>query len=93
MKFSKEERKEAANYGLRLGAPYKSVNRILLQHGWVVDHAWLKENSAHPESGMLCGEGYNAACSTAYKKNYKHLYLDLSGTNDGIPLVGVSTKP
>jgi len=96
MKFSKQERKEAAKYGLRLGEPYKSVKRNLTRQGWVVDRVWLERERSGPleDGDLICGNGYNMVCSTAFmKKNRKRLYVSLSGTNEGTPLYSVGTEP
>ena len=92
MKFTASDQRQAAKYGLKLGAPFKTTRRILLKQGWVVDRQWLKDNSLQPLDGkeMICGNGLDAACSTVFQRNDVVLELMLSGVNDGLPLVGLA---
>jgi len=95
MKFSMAEKQQASKYGLRLGSPYETVKRFLIQNGWFLDQKWMEENalSEPTKKDLICGSGWDAVCSTAYRKNGKTISLLFSGTNDGIPLVGVETEP
>jgi hypothetical protein len=89
MRFTAAERKAAAGYGLVLGAPYQTVRRQLLTHGWQLDRAWLDENAPSPvgKDEMICGSGMNASCSTAFRRGKQVLMLILSATNAGFPLI------
>jgi hypothetical protein len=89
MKFTASDQREAAKYGLKLGAPFKATKKLLLEQGWVLDRQWLTDRSSQPLDGeeMICGNGWDAACSTAFKRNDVVLELMLSGVNDGRPLV------
>lgn len=39
---------------------------------------------------MVCGNGWDATCSTVFKRNDVALELMLSGVNDRMPLVGLA---
>jgi hypothetical protein len=95
MKFSIKERQNASKYGLKLGTPYKISKQKLIKHGWNLDWGWLKDNFPEPPSkdGLYCGNGYDAVCQTAFRKNNMTLFLLLSGTNDGVPLISVDKEP
>lgn len=94
MKFSAEERKQAAALGLRLGAPYAQVRQQLAKAGWSLDQKWIGEHlmEAPADNGLVCGSGWDAVCTTAFRKNRQIISLVLSGTNDGAPLIGVETE-
>jgi hypothetical protein len=95
MKFTAEELKKASAHGLRLGATYAQVKQHLLINGWLLDRKWIRENlMTEPASdGLVCGSGMDAVCTTAFTKNRKTISLELSGINEGIPLVSVETEP
>lgn len=40
MKFTASDQREAAKYGLKLGASFKATRKILLKQGWVLDRQW-----------------------------------------------------
>jgi hypothetical protein len=94
MKFSGTEVEAAAKYGLRLAEPFKIVKHKLLKRGWQLDREYLNDapRSAQKDHEMICGSGWDALCSTAFKRGNDVLYLKMSGTNDGTPLVYVGTK-
>lgn len=94
MKFSAEERQKAAAIGLRLGAPYAAVKRDLVRHGWSVDQKWMDENaiSESIHDGLVCGNGWDAVCATAFRKKQQTVSLVLSGANAGTPLIGVELE-
>lgn len=94
MKFSASEIKNAAKYGLRLTAPFKIVKKKLLKQGWQLDREYLGAGSLDPQSNqaMICGSGWDAICSTAFKRGDEVLYLKMSGTNDGAPLIDVGAE-
>jgi hypothetical protein len=95
MKFSADERKKASVHGLRLGTPYARVKQHLVENGWSIDRQRMDENlAAEPtKEGLVCGSGWDAVCSTAFRKNHKTISLVLSGTNEGIPLISVEMEP
>lgn len=94
MKISQAQKRAAASYGLRVGEPYERAKAVLRKDGWVVDEAWLKGQSrnAQLDDDLICGSGWNAVCSTAYKRGHTTIYLVLSKTNVGTPLVSVGTN-
>lgn len=94
MKFSAQERKKAAALGLQLGAPFAQVKRHLASSGWALDRRWLDQNqaSAPTKEGLVCGSGWDAVCTTTWRKNRQTVSLTLSGTNNGTPLIGVELE-
>ncbi|MDB5934973.1 MAG: hypothetical protein JWQ01_2317 [Massilia sp.] len=94
MKFSAEERKKAAALGLQLGTPYAKVKQHLAKNGWSVDQKWIDANlmPAPIKNDLVCGSGWDAVCSTAFRKNRQTVSLLLSGTNEGTPLIGVEVE-
>ncbi len=94
MKFSAEERSKATAVGLRLGAPYAQVRQQLAKAGWSLDQKWMGEHLMEPptENGLVCGSGWDAVCTTAFRKNRQVISLILSATNDGTPLIGVDNE-
>jgi hypothetical protein len=95
MKFSAEDRRKASEYGLRLAAPYAEIKQHLVKNGWSIDQKWIDENSTgNPtKDGLVCGNGWDAECSTAFRKNQKTISLILSGSNEGFPLIGIDMEP
>lgn len=94
MKFSHAEKAVALKYGLHLGMPYKAVRQLLTKNGWSIDQEWLKENDAELKSKKqpLCGSGWDATCSISYAKGKSRIEIYLSGTNEGIPLIGIEEQ-
>lgn len=94
MKFSASETKGAAKYGVRLAEPFKIAKQKLLKQGWQLDRKYVSENSSlsHASDEMICGSGWDAICSAAFKRGNEVLYLKMSGTNEGIPLIYVGTE-
>jgi hypothetical protein len=94
MRFTLNETQNAEKYGLALTAPFTIVKQNLQKQGWKVDRKWLSESEAQPigEEEMLCGSGYDAICTTAFRRDEAVLVLTLSGTNDGLPLIGVGPE-
>jgi hypothetical protein len=93
MKFEKTEQELARSYGVRLGTPYAKVKRELVRNGWQIDRGWLRNQpAAHREGELICGSGYDAVCSTAFIRGERHAYLTLSGTNTGMPLIGITNE-
>lgn len=89
MKFSKAAIKTAGKYGLHLADPFIVVKQTLIQQGWQVDLAYSSEDA--PLDEVMCGRGWDAVCSTAFKRGNETLYLTMSGTNEGMPLISVET--
>jgi hypothetical protein len=94
MKFSSEEKKRAAKYGLRLGMPYKAVKRELSRNGWIIDQDWLREEESiySRKDGLVCGHGWDAICWSVYIKGQEKISMSFSGTNDGYPLTDVDKE-
>ena len=94
MKFSSSEKRDAAKYGLQLAAPFKVNKLALLKQGWVLDQQWVADdNSGHADDReMTCGNGLDAVCQSAFRKNDVVLVLTLSGTNEGMPLVAAEVE-
>ncbi len=94
MKFTPKEHRKAAELGLHLGDSYKSVQHTLTKHGWKLDRAWLNESATGPltDGELICGSGWDAVCSTAFKSGKVVLVLTFSGTNSGIPLIAVDQE-
>ncbi|XLZ68044.1 serine hydrolase domain-containing protein [Massilia sp. SR12] len=93
MKFSAPAIARAEQYGLHLADPFSVVKHKLAQQGWVIDRAYLSEDAPQASAAeeMVCGRGWDAVCSTAFKLGNETLYLSMSGTNDGTPLISVET--
>lgn len=91
MKFSASAIAVAEQYSLRLAEPYSVVKQKLAKQGWQIDHAYLSENSHHASAAdeVICGRGWDAVCSTAFKRGNEALYLSFSGTNEGMPLISL----
>lgn len=94
MRFSDSETKAAAKYGLRLTEPFKVVKEKLSKQGWKLDQEYLKQESILPKANqdMICGNGWDAVCSTAFKRGTEVIYLQMSGTNEGNPLIYVGVE-
>jgi hypothetical protein len=95
MEFSHAEKALALKYGLYLGMPHKAVRRLLTENGWGIDQEWLKESDAElkGKNQPLCGSGWDAICSISYAKGKSRIEIYLSGTNEGIPLIGINEQP
>ncbi|MCQ4270068.1 hypothetical protein NA655_03430 [Pseudomonas kuykendallii] len=95
MTFTPKEQQVAANYGVRLGAPFKDVKRQLTNSGWSIDKDWLSENAADTKGEVqpVCGNGQDSVCSITFAKGKLQIYLVLSGTNDGLPLISLEEQP
>lgn len=93
MTFSAPAIKKAEKYGLRLADPFTVVKQKLAQQGWQLDRAYMSEDApqASASEEMICGRGWDAVCSTAFKRGKERLYLNMSGTNDGMPLISVES--
>jgi hypothetical protein len=89
MAFSSSEKRDAAKFGVRLAAPFKANKQALLKQGWVLDKQWLADGESEPLNGreMICGNGLDAVCQTAFRKHGIVLVLALSGVNDGAPVI------
>lgn len=91
MKFSSAAKRDAAKYGLQLGASFKANKQTLLKQGWAVDKYSLSEGSAESSNGgeMTCGSGWDAVCQAAFAKDKLLLVLTMSAVNEGTPLIAV----
>jgi hypothetical protein len=57
-----------------------------------VNRKWLSEESTDGGEGKelpICGQGWDAVCHVVLEKAGTNLQLIFSGTNDGLPLIGV----
>ena len=91
MTFSASEKRLAAQYGLRLAAPFEASKQALLKQGWVLDKGGLADADAGLSDGQepSCGSGWDAVCQSAFRKGDVLLSLTFSGANEGLPLVAV----
>lgn len=92
MKFGYQQRNAAQKQGVELGEPYTATLARLTKNGWTVDSKWLSTES-NDEVGVnklpICGQGWDAVCHVVMEKGGANLQLTFSGTNDGLPLIGV----
>lgn len=93
LRFSPSAQREAADHGLRLGAPFQVNRQVLLKRGWVPDERSPDDDAAAAleDRDMACGSGWDAVCQAAFRKDGRTLLLTLSAVNNGLPLVGVET--
>lgn len=96
MKFTKNEQKAAASFGVSLGSSYASVRAELLHRGWIIDNDWLadesEDNVSNITDGLACGNGYDAVCWTRLCKNGAVADLTFSGSNEGLPLIDIKVS-
>lgn len=94
IKFSKGERRTAAQFHLQLASPYKLVQAQLSRDGWIMDPEWLSDFEAEAKHGLpVCGQGWDAICHIQMKKGKAVVVLTFSGTNAGLPLIAVEPTP
>jgi len=90
MKFGYQQRRAAQKQGVELGEPYSAILARLPRNGWTVDSKWSSTESNDEVNKLpICGEGWDAVCHVVMEKGGANLQLTFSGTNDGLPLIGV----